>query len=163
MQKRHYILLVISLVVVIAIIALKDTLMGGSGGPVSFDINNTDKLPKIDWNMLYRYDFETKKGPDELLKLDGKAVRIAGYIVPLTDNYAILDQFLMVPDAQACIHVPPPPPNLIIQVKLKKPLPISEVSNPAWVSGIFKIETTSSQHGSAAYTLDARKMEKFTY
>jgi hypothetical protein len=51
--------------------------------------------------------------------LDGTKVRIPGYIVPLeADDQGRLTEFFLVPFLGACIHVPPPPPNQIVYVKL---------------------------------------------
>ncbi len=124
-------------------------------------MKDADGIPKIEWKMLFEYDFEKKKGPKELTDLDGKMVRIPGFIVPLVDNISSLREFLLVPDPMSCIHVPPPPPNLIVTVKLRQKVDAREVSNPSWVYGILKIEPTSSQYGGSAYQLDAIKLEAY--
>ncbi|MEO0335549.1 MAG: DUF3299 domain-containing protein [Pseudomonadota bacterium] len=124
-------------------------------------LKNPDQIPSVDWRWLYEFDHNTGKGPDALLDLDGEVVKIPGYIVPLTDDYTSLKEFLLVPDAQACIHVPPPPPNLIVTVELREAISSREVSNPAWVTGVFSISTSKSEHGESSYKLDAVKMERF--
>ncbi|OHC44405.1 MAG: hypothetical protein A3J25_09630, partial [Pseudomonadales bacterium RIFCSPLOWO2_02_FULL_63_210] len=50
-------------------------------------------------------------------ELDGQAVKLPGYIVPLdvTDEGRVTE-FLLVPYFGACIHVPPPPSNQIVHV-----------------------------------------------
>jgi len=121
------------------------------------------ELPQIDWKMLQQFDHNTGKGPDELMALDGKYVKMPGFVVPLSDNYSELQEFLLVPNAQACIHVPPPPPNLIVTVKLREALPSDQTTNPAWVYGRFKIETTNSEYGGSSYKIDGIKMEKYSY
>ena len=40
--------------------------------------------------------------------LDGQLVRLPGFVLPLTDNGAAGDEFLLVPYVGACIHTPPP-------------------------------------------------------
>ena len=43
-------------------------------------------------------------------------------MVPLEFDYGeglTVEEFVLVPDAGMCIHVPPPPPNQMIFVKLK--------------------------------------------
>ena len=106
-----------------------------------------EELPEINWKMLQEFDLNTGVGPDELMELDGKIIRMPGFVVPLTDDYTELQEFLLVPNAQACIHVPPPPANLIVTVKLREPVPADESTNPAWVIGRFKIETTEVNMG----------------
>ena len=122
-----------------------------------------EELPEVNWKMLQEFDFKTGEGPEELMVLDGKIVRMPGFVVPLSDDYTELDEFLLVPNAQACIHVPPPPANLIVTVKLREPVPADESLNPAWITGRFKIETTESQYGGSAYKIDAMKIEKYEY
>ena len=73
-------------------------------------LENPQSIPRLDWQTLYSFDYKAGKGPKELMDMDGKFVKIPGYVVPLSDNYTQLDEFLLVPNAQACIHVPPPPP-----------------------------------------------------
>lgn len=48
---------------------------------------------------------------------DGRTVDLDGYVVPLgTNDAGLVDELLFVPFYGACIHVPPPPPNQIIQI-----------------------------------------------
>ena len=113
--------------------------------------------------MLQEFNHKTGKGPEELMAMDGMIVKIPGFVVPLTDDYSELQDFLLVPNAQACIHVPPPPPNLIVTVKLREAIPADQTSNPAWIIGRFKIDPTESQYGGSSYKVDAMKMEKYDY
>ena len=51
--------------------------------------------------------------------LVGKKIRIDGFMVPLEFDYGealTVEEFVLVPDAGMCIHVPPPPPNQMIFV-----------------------------------------------
>ena len=43
-------------------------------------------------------------------ELNGKRVKIGGYVVPLDFDATKVTEFLLVPFVGACIHVPPPPP-----------------------------------------------------
>ncbi|NQZ02230.1 MAG: DUF3299 domain-containing protein [Bdellovibrionales bacterium] len=135
---------------------------GGSSTAVREALKDPDGIPQIDWRWFYDFDPSTGKGPAALLALDGEVVKVPGYIVPLSDDYSSLQEFVLVPDAQACIHVPPPPPNLIVTVKLREAIPSEVVSNPAWVTGVFSISTSKSEHGESSYKLDGVKMERFT-
>lgn len=129
-----------------------------------FVLEKTDKGEYIiGWRILYQLNYKTGEGPSDLLKLNGEKVRLPGFIVPLSDEYTQLDEFLVVPDAQSCVHVPPPPPNLIVHVKLDEAIPASEVYNPAWISGTLKIEKTNSIYGAAAYRMYDVSLEEFKY
>ena len=98
-----------------------------------------------------------------LKKLMEKWLRFQDFWSHYLTNYNVLNEFLLVPDPQSCIHVPPPPPNLIVHVHLKEPIPSEEAFNPAWIIGRLKIETTESEYGSASYKMQADKLEKFNY
>jgi hypothetical protein len=52
--------------------------------------------------------------------LNGRIVRMPGYLLPLDVIGAKVTEFLLVPYIGACIHVPPPPPNQIVYVKVVK-------------------------------------------
>ena len=44
-------------------------------------------------------------------RLDGKDVRIPGYVLPTEYSGTKVVEFLLVPYVGACVHTPPPPPN----------------------------------------------------
>jgi len=59
-------------------------------------------------------------------ELNGKYVKIPGYIVPLEFDFekGTFSEFLLAPYFGACIHVPPPPSNQIVYVKSASPLSV---------------------------------------
>jgi len=125
--------------------------------------SETSDAKLIDWETLYKLDYRTGAAPEEVAGLNGSKVRIPGFIVPLSDDLQKLGEFLLVPSRQACIHVPPPPPNLIVHVFMKRPVPIERVFNPSWLEGVLKIETTKSEYGFASYRMDADRMQKYDW
>jgi len=72
-------------------------------------------------------------------ELNGQRVRIPGYLLPLEVSAAKVTEFLLVPYVGACIHVPPPPPNQIIYVKMdqNKSYKSKNLYEPVWVTGII--------------------------
>ena len=93
--------------------------------------------------------------------LDGQAIRIPGYVVPLEETKDGLKEFLLVPYFGACIHSPPPPANQIIHV-LPQSLPKGIRSmDPVWISGTLVRGKVDSYMGAAAYRMDARKVEPY--
>lgn len=52
-----------------------------------------------------------------LRSVDGQALQLAGYLVPLTVEGERVHEFLLVPWAGACSHTPPPPPNQLLRVR----------------------------------------------
>jgi uncharacterized protein len=71
-------------------------------------------------------------------EIDGKRVRIAGYLLPLDFADDGVQDFLLVPYVGACIHVPPPPPNQIIYVRASEKFQVKELFVPAWITGTLK-------------------------
>jgi uncharacterized protein len=87
--------------------------------------------------------------------LDGSKVRVAGYIVPLeADDKGNLTEFFLVPYFGACIHVPPPPPNQIIYVKLDKGIEAPEIMDPYGVKGVLRVRKVANDVAGSAYTLE---------
>ena len=71
------------------------------------------------------------------ISLNRTNIRIAGYLLPLEFADLGVTEFLLVPYVGACIHVPPPPPNQLVQVSLSEPMISTELYFPVWVSGIL--------------------------
>jgi len=87
--------------------------------------------------------------------LDGAAVRIPGYVVPLEESSRGLKEFLLVPYFGACIHSPPPPSNQIIHVSLKRPVPGVHAMDVVWISGEIHGEHSASTMGTSSYAMNA--------
>ena len=65
------------------------------------------------------------------MSLNGQYVKLPGYVVPLeSDAGGLLSEFLLVPYYGACIHVPPPPSNQIVYVRLNKPYLLKSMEDP---------------------------------
>ena len=75
--------------------------------------------------------------------LDGKMIRIPGYVLPLEFSGAKVTEFLLVPWVGACIHTPPPEPNQIVYVKPDKAFDIRRMFDAVWVTG--RIAATGSK------------------
>lgn len=120
------------------------------------------EIPSIQltWADLTALDYKTGLAPDKIKQLElAPTVKIPGYIVPLTDDFVPFDEFLIVPDAMACIHAPPPPPNQMLYVKTKKPLPIELTYQPLWFYGKLSVTKTESFYGSVGYLLKLQRLE----
>lgn len=91
--------------------------------------------------------------------LDGKQVRMPGYIVPLdvTDEGRVID-FLLVPYFGACIHVPPPPSNQIVHVTSKVGVKMDELYQPYWIEGPIAVKASASELANASYQIAASKI-----
>jgi hypothetical protein len=89
-------------------------------------------------------------------ELDGVAVRLPGYVVPLeTAKDGGLKEFLLVPYFGACIHTPPPPANQIVHVKTARAVAGVRSMDAVWVSGTLKGGRQDSAMGTSGYRMTA--------
>jgi hypothetical protein len=128
-----------------------------------FNNVHSDDSVRLKWLELvpkFAYDFVPESGVTEemwedeifLQKVEkagllindevvGKRIQIDGFMVPLEFDYGeglTVEEFVLVPDAGMCIHVPPPPPNQMIFVKLKKPEKVRFMYQPILIEGVLK-------------------------
>ncbi len=97
--------------------------------------------------------------PQVVADLDGKRVKIGGYVVPLDFEATTIKEFLLVPFVGACIHVPPPPANQIIYVKAESGLEVTGSFDPVTVIGTMKTETAFTGLADAGYSITAESVE----
>ncbi len=96
--------------------------------------------------------------------LAGQKIRLPGFIVPLeSDEVGLLSEFFLVPYFGACIHVPPPPPNQLVYVKLDTPFELKSLWDPFWVSGTMKTQGFESAMGQAGYTLEGAEVAPYEW
>jgi uncharacterized protein len=105
----------------------------------------SSKVTEADWIQLQSLDVTTGNIPDSLRPLNGVNIKIPGFIIPLEDNQDFVDEFLFVPSPMACIHVPPPPPNQIIHVKMASGKKAKMSYGPVWLVGKFVISENSGK------------------
>jgi hypothetical protein len=103
-------------------------------------------------------------------ELNGKNIRIPGYLLPLEFEDKKVIEFLLVPWVGACIHTPPPSPNQIIHVKLNKGFDIGDdIYMPVWVNGMIKTEKNNpelsfvdgKQNIDVSYVMQADEIELY--
>jgi hypothetical protein len=119
---------------------------------------------EISWKTLRGYNLKSGKMSEMLTKLNGKAIRIPGFMVPLDDmDYESVGRFLLVPDPQACIHVPPPPANQMIYVvmKGKKKAPVTW-GVPVVLAGELKVKSIRSQFGVVSFQVAGESVKPYT-
>lgn len=97
--------------------------------------------------------------PEVVAGLDGKRVRIGGYVVPLDFDARQVKEFLLVPFVGACIHVPPPPANQIVYVKSAKGYDVNATFDPVWVTGKLTTAVAFTGLAEAGYSLEAEAIE----
>lgn len=119
-------------------------------------------VPRLQWQDLRLLDLTTGVAAPDLAKYDNKKVRMPGFVVPLEDNASKVTEFLLVPNPQACIHVPPPPANQMILVRMAGGGEHKLTWGPIWVEGIFKITTTESMYGKSSFHMVAESTERYS-
>lgn len=124
---------------------------------------NSSDFRHVGWQLLRQLNYKTGEAPESLRSIDEKRVRIPGFIVPLEDDQSEVTEFLLVPSAQACIHVPPPPPNQMVYVSMRKPVSIRAGSRAYWVLGIFSLEKVESPYGAVSFQMLGDAIEPFQF
>lgn len=116
---------------------------------------------EVDWRQLGELDYITGKAPPELAALEGKLVRIPGFMVPLEDNQKAVTEFLLVPSPQACIHVPAPPPNQMVLVNMKKEANAKVEFGPIWIYGKLSLIPKRHMYGESSFTMQGEWIEPY--
>jgi hypothetical protein len=107
----------------------------------------------VTWSTLKT--LTSTKASSPALALDNKLVSVPGFMVPLEDDADEVTEFLLVPFSGACIHVPPPPPNQMIYIKLLRNQKTKmSFSEPIVVTGHLHVQDVDSPYGSVSFSLD---------
>ena len=95
--------------------------------------------------------------------LDGKRIKMPGYITPLEFTSDGMTEFLLVPYLGACIHVPPPPPNQIVFVDTATPWPGDDIWDAIWIYGTLTTQMRTTDLAEIGYHLAAEKIEIYEW
>lgn len=94
--------------------------------------------------------------------LNGKRVKLPGFVVPVDWDAKKIGEFLLVPYYGACIHVPPPPANQTVHVITAKGREYSgDLFDTVWVTGTLRVEHYSGEMAEAGYRLEATTVEPY--
>jgi hypothetical protein len=129
---------------------------------VAYAAAANDESVKVDWRTLRGLNYRTGEKAEPLQKVDGKKVKVPGFMVPLEDEEEMAVEFLLVPYVGACIHTPPPPPNQIVYVKMDggKKTKIS-FWDPVWVHGKLEVQNVRSPYGDVSFKLSSNFIEPY--
>ena len=94
-------------------------------------IDGDKVLQEIDEFNARAKENETKL----VAELDGKTVRMPGYVLPIEFSGTRVIEFMLVPYVGACVHTPPPPANQMVHVKLEQGFENEGLFMPVWVTG----------------------------
>ena len=105
------------------------------------------------------------------IELEGRLIKLPGYLLPVEFSGTMVTEFLLVPYVGACIHVPPPPPNQIVHVKVtaKGGYKSSKYFDPIMVTGVISAEmqvrdlylVDGSNGIPMGYTMESRIIEPY--
>lgn len=93
--------------------------------------------------------------------LNGQAIRMPGFVVPIEQSKEGISEFLLVPYHGACIHTPPPPANQIVHVKAGAPVKGIQSMSAVWVTGVLQTVRKDSGMGVSGYALDLAGIEPY--
>ncbi|NWG45639.1 MAG: DUF3299 domain-containing protein [Alphaproteobacteria bacterium] len=118
--------------------------------------------PFFIWYTFAELDLDTGEMSDDLKGLDGKEVEVPGFVVPTEFNEeGVVTEFILVPSFGYCIHVPPPPPNQMVYVKMKKPFTVTDIWLPMVVTGKLSLSPVESEFGEVSYLLEGDEVRVY--
>lgn len=117
----------------------------------------------VTWETLKTLDADPKtkapKASAELTKILGKEITMKGFMMPLDYDSKTVTEFLFMPYIPACMHVPPPPANQLVLVKMKKGVPgIAPSMYPIELTGKLSIE--SNKELESSFKMDGLKYKE---
>lgn len=114
---------------------------------------------KLTWVDLGAMDYTTGEMTPALEEAIDEDVRLYGFVVPLDLDAERIDEFLLVPSAGMCIHVPAPPPNQMVLIKYPGGLPNNMANAPIWIEGGVEKTAIDDGSGEFGYVMEANNME----
>jgi uncharacterized protein len=121
-------------------------------GRLGFLVDGSEEADQAMQRLRKKWD----SAPIDTTYID-QPIRIAGYAVTLDANKKQISEFLLVPYFGACIHLPPPPANQTILVKLQKPISKLESMDTVWVQGTLRDARIDTGLAVTGYVLEAAK------
>jgi uncharacterized protein len=116
---------------------------------------------EVTWSQLAELDSDPAKAtvvPESLSKLLEKPVTVKGFMMPLDYSQKKISEFLLMPYVPSCIHVPPPPANQLILVKMAKGSEIEPSFYPVEMLG--RIQVKPSTEFESSYEMAGEKMKE---
>ena len=117
---------------------------------------------EVSWETLKTLDVDSKtKSPiakGELKKILGKEITMKGFMMPLDYEAKEVVEFLFMPYIPACMHVPPPPPNQLVLVKMKKGATVQPSMYPIEISG--KINLDANKDLESSFKMEGLKIKE---
>lgn len=118
-------------------------------------------------DSLYNELEEQQQQPN--MALNGKTIRMPGYLLPLEFTKEKVTEFLLVPYIGACMHAPTPPANQMVFVTANIPFSSKRLYQAIWVEGQLRAEkgthklslVDGTNDVQAGYTMQATLIEPY--
>lgn len=102
-------------------------------------------------------------------QVNGKQVSMSGFVVPTKFNGVKATEFLLLPYAGACIHMPPPAANQIVKLSFAAGFEVENVQFPVTVVGTINAEKQTElvqlvdgkMNVTMGYAMEALTIEKY--
>ena len=142
-------------------IALAWVALLGLGATAEDNAKIRAKAKQITWSVLEGLNHETGALSEPVKKLVDKTVKIRGYALPLEASGDGVSSIFLVSDPMFCAHVPPPPPNQLLLVEFKDPLPWQVFEQSLWLTGTLRVTKQESEVTAFGYQVtDVAGLEK---
>jgi hypothetical protein len=117
---------------------------------------------EINWELLKTLELDQKTKTltpkQDLKKILGQEISIKGFMMPLDYDAKAVSEFLFMPYIPSCMHVPPPPPNQLVLVKMKKGSTVVPSFYPVELTGKISIDTNKELESS--YKMEGLKIKE---
>ena len=117
---------------------------------------------KVTWDDLFELNLETHRPSVKLLSRLSSEVSIEGFIIPMEfDEQRRVTELLLVPYVPSCMHVPTPPPNQIVHVKLNEGKMIDNPFFPIEAVGHLQIANAQyfEDQFTTSYEMEVRSLK----
>ncbi|GAB5437400.1 DUF3299 domain-containing protein [Falsiruegeria mediterranea] len=103
--------------------------------------------------------------------VDGQIVTLGGYAIPAPADQDGVATMYLVPERGMCSHVPPPPPNQMVRVRLNSDWRPQTIYEPVRLTGQIAVVPTEREvvvvdgpvRMQAAFTMEATKVEPLAF
>ncbi len=127
---------------------------------------------EADWLISQRWvvmERREKAGTAANVDIDGVTVSLGGFVIPAPPNEDGSQMAYIVPERGMCSHVPPPPPNQMVRLRLSGSWAPSTIYEPIVVTGQIRIDPTQKEMlvvdgpvlMKAAFTLEVDDVQTF--
>ncbi|WP_170425656.1 DUF3299 domain-containing protein [Ruegeria arenilitoris] len=127
---------------------------------------------EADWLISQRWvvmERREKAGTAANVDIDGVTVSLGGFVIPAPPNEDGSQMAYIVPERGMCSHVPPPPPNQMVRLRLSDSWAPSTIYEPIVVTGQIRIDPTQKEMlvvdgpvlMNAAFTLEVDDVQTF--